>query len=330
MFSTIVIIGTLISFVLYLIILCMSDCDVQLFLLEKFGKSPSQLKGKVVFITGASSGIGEHTAYALARYGVKLVLAARRINELERVKQKCLELSKDQLKNDDVLVLTMDVTDFSSHKKHFQQAVNHFGSVDILLNNAGRSQRAAWETIELAVDKQMFDLNVFAVINLTRIAVDYFNGVGQGHVAVVSSLAGVIAPPLSGTYIATKHAIHGYFNSLRFEKIRNNLHVTLLCPGPTFTNFLQDCFTNKDGEKLNSSVQPTDHRMTAERCGYLNAVALANQTRESWMAISPLMVVTYMMVYYPSLSYWICKIVGPERAFKLREGRIKEYETHKD
>lgn len=102
----------------------------------------------------------------------------------------------------------MDVTDFDSHKKHFQQAVNHFGRVDILLNNAGRSQRAMWETTELAVDKQMFNLNVFGVVNLSRVAVEYFNKIGSGHVAVVTSLAGVIGVPYSGSYTGSKHAVH--------------------------------------------------------------------------------------------------------------------------
>lgn len=102
----------------------------------------------------------------------------------------------------------MDVTEFESHRKYFQHAVNHFGQVDILLNNAGRSQRAQWETIELDVDKQMFDLNVFGVVNLSRVAIEYFNKVGGGHIAVMSSLAGVIPAPFSTTYTASKFAIH--------------------------------------------------------------------------------------------------------------------------
>lgn len=102
----------------------------------------------------------------------------------------------------------MDVTDFETHRKHFQDALDHFGQVDILVNNAGRSQRARWDDIELAVDKQMFDLNVFGVVNLSRVALEYFNKVGQGHIAVVSSLAGVIPAPYSGTYTATKFSIH--------------------------------------------------------------------------------------------------------------------------
>ncbi|XP_072396106.1 dehydrogenase/reductase SDR family member 7-like isoform X1 [Diabrotica undecimpunctata] len=325
MFFTLLGAGYLIYLGLYTILLCVSDCDVQLFFLDKLGKSPRRLKGQVVFITGASSGIGEFTAYALAKYGVKLVLTARRPYELERVKNKCIELSKGSLQHNDVLIIPMDVTDFVSHKRHFQHAINHFGRVDILLNNAGRSQRAAWESIELEVDRQMFDLNVFGVINLTRVALEHFEKVGKGHVAVVSSLAGVIGAPYSGTYTATKHAIHGYYNSLRNEKMGKNLHVTLLCPGPTFTNFLQECFTDKNGQKLNSSVQPTDKRMTAERCGYLNAVALVNKTRESWMAIFPVTLFTYFAVYCPMLFYWGVKMIGPEIIFKLREGRKELY-----
>lgn len=102
----------------------------------------------------------------------------------------------------------MDVTDFESHRRHFEHVLNHFGQVDILVSNAGRSQRAIWENIELAVDKQMFDLNVFGVVNLSRVALEYFNKVGHGHLAVVSSLAGVIPAPYSGTYTATKFSIH--------------------------------------------------------------------------------------------------------------------------
>ncbi|CAH1975117.1 unnamed protein product [Acanthoscelides obtectus] len=299
----------------------MSDCDLELFFCEKFGKSPRRLKGKVVFITGASSGIGEFTAYALAKFGVKLALAARRPNELLRVKRKCLELSKNQLSDRDVLVVPMDVTDFQSHKKHFQYAVQHFGHIDILFNNAGRSQRALWENIDLEVDKQMFDLNVFGPVNLTRIALEHFNRVGSGHIAVVTSLAGVMGVPYSGSYCGTKFSEHGYFNALRIEKLPQNIHVTLLCPGPTYTNFLAESFTDKPGEKYGVSVQPTDKRMTAERCGYLNAVALANKTKESWIAIRPIIPLTYMMVYFPVISGVVLKILGPNYLYKLRDSK---------
>lgn len=95
-----------------------------------------------------------------------------------------------------------------SHRRHFDYAVRHFGTVDILVNNAGRSQRAVFEDIEINVDKQMFELNVFATLNLSRVAIRYFNTKGSGHIAVTSSVTGVVAAPFSATYDGTKHALH--------------------------------------------------------------------------------------------------------------------------
>ncbi|KAJ3660391.1 hypothetical protein Zmor_004841 [Zophobas morio] len=305
----------------YLLAMCFVDCDVELWFYSIFGRSPRKLKGKVVCITGASSGIGEHTAKALAKRGVKLALTARRKNELERVKRECIELSKGQLVDDDVLVLAFDITDLSLHKKVLEQIINHFGSLDILVNNAGRSQRALFEHIQMNVDKQMFDLNVFAVVNLSRFAVKYFSERGSGHVAVVSSLAGVFGVPYSATYTATKHAIHGYFGALRTEKTGKNIAVTLLCPGPVYTNFLQESFTEKDGEKYGIPANKTDRRMTGERCGELCAVALANRTHESWMGIFPMMPFVYTAVYFPIVSKMCLKLLGPQRLFKIRDSK---------
>lgn len=103
----------------------------------------------------------------------------------------------------------MDILDVDMHEKHFKDAVNHFGHVNILVNNAGRSQRATWEDIESSVHRQMFELNVHAVVSLTQVAIKYFQLKKiPGHVAVTSSLAGIIGTPFSGTYCGTKHAIH--------------------------------------------------------------------------------------------------------------------------
>lgn len=330
MFFTIVGVGFCIYSVTYTLLTLFSDCDLQLLFYDKFGKSPRRLKGKVIFITGASSGIGEYTAYALAKYGVKLVLAARRNDELQKVKRRCIDISKGQLNDKDVLVIPMDITNFESHKKHFQHAVLHFGYVDILLNNAGRSQRAIWDNIELTVDKQLFDLNVFGVINLSRVALEHFNKKGSGHIAVVSSLAGVMGVPYSGSYTGSKHAIQGYFKCLDIEKTRTNIHVTTLCPGPTFTNFLGESFTEKDGEKYNIDVQPTDKRMTSSRCGDLIAVALVNKTKESWMAISPIIFFTYVAVYCPTIFSIVLKVLGPEFLFKLRDSKRVDEIKRKD
>lgn len=119
-----------------------------------------------------------------------------------------LEASKGLLTDRDILVIPLDVTDTSTHATAFDRAVRHFGHVDVLYNNAGRSQRAFWEDIDLEVDKEMFNLNVFGVVNLSRIAVAHFKKRGSGIVAVNSSIAGVLGVPFSGTYTGSKHAIH--------------------------------------------------------------------------------------------------------------------------
>ena len=327
MFTTIVCIAIFCYIIFYIIILCCIDCDVGLAFYEKFGKSISHLKGKVVFITGASSGIGKHTALALAKHGVKLVLAARREDYLHQVKAECVTVSGGQLTTNDVLVLPMDLVEIDSHQKKFDLALAHFGQIDILLNNAGRSQRAFWESIDLSVDKQLFELNVFSILNLTRIALKYFATRGHGHVGVVSSLAGVMPVPFSGSYTGSKYAIHGYFDSLRIEKLHTNLKlaVTLLCPGPTFTEFLQEAFTNTPGEKYGVSTSSADSRMSGERCGYLCAVALANETDESWIAIFPTLLLTYALVYFPMLSKLAIRILGPMRIFKFRDSRTEPF-----
>lgn len=117
-------------------------------------------------------------------------------------------LSKGKLIKTDILVLPLDVSDIKSHQGLFDEVIEAFGNLDILVNNAGRSQRAIWEDIEIEVDRNLFELNVFGMINLSRIAVKYFLSKGQGHIAVTSSTAGIIGAPFSGSYTASKHAIH--------------------------------------------------------------------------------------------------------------------------
>ncbi|XP_077290720.1 dehydrogenase/reductase SDR family member 7 [Arctopsyche grandis] len=308
-------------FVMFLLLI-FNDSDIATTFAEKFGTSIDSLRGKVIWITGASSGIGEGLALTCAKVGAKLVLSARREEELKRVKKECIAISNGKLIDADILVLPMDISDIKSHQKLFDNVLDAFGKLDILVNNAGKSQRALWEDIEVEVDRSLFELNVFGLVNLTRIAVKYFLSRGEGHVAVTSSTAGIMGVPFSGSYTASKHAIHGYFNSLRTEKFTKNLKITVFCPGPTFTNFLQESFTSKIDEKYGQSVQSNDKRMTAERCGYLFAVALANKIEESWAAVFPIILLSYLNIYFPNLMKRIFIILGPKYLLKLRDSRV--------
>uniref|UniRef100_A0A8D8V4N0 Dehydrogenase/reductase SDR family member 7 n=1 Tax=Cacopsylla melanoneura TaxID=428564 RepID=A0A8D8V4N0_9HEMI len=297
-----------------------ADSDLYLFFIEKFSKKLHYFHNKVVWITGASSGIGEALAIELSKHGAKLVLSARNSIQLERVKNLCVQNGAHP---QFVITLPMDVTQTKHHKRYFDQVVQQFGGLDILINNAGRSQRANWEEIELEVDREMFELNVFSVLNLSRIAVKHFLNVEHGgHLVVTSSIAGLIGAPYSGSYTGSKHAIHGYFDSLRREKQETKkLTVTLLCPGPTLTNFLKESFTAQPGVKFNQSASVQDKRMSAERCAYLSAVAIANRLDEAWLGKFPILPMTYIGRYCPNITRILSRYVTNERLQKLRDSR---------
>ncbi|CAL8095442.1 unnamed protein product [Orchesella dallaii] len=320
-FCSLVWVVIVLYFSICLAIMCLADSDILTFIYSYYGKTPAEaFDDKVVWVTGASSGIGEGMAKELAKCNAKIVLTARRQDELERVKLDCLQLNK-KLKSEDILVIPMDMTDYSSHQKAFDRVIDHFGRLDVLISNAGRSQRASWVDIELEVDKNLFDLNVFSLLNLNRIVLRYFLDNNKGQLAVTSSVAGKIGAPFSGSYTGSKFALHGYFESLRSE-IGNKVPITMLCPGPVFSGFLKEAFTEKTGDKFGQEVQATDRRMTAERCAHLSLVAIANRLDEAWTALFPVILILYFFMYQPFLATKLMKFLSQSGlAMKLRDSR---------
>jgi len=183
-----------------------------------------RFRNKVVWITGASSGIGEALAYAMAREGAHLILTARRRERLEAVRNACAGPGK-------VLLLPFDVTDYECHPTMVGAAIEHFGQVDILVNNAGISQRSLVLETDFSVDRRIMEVNFFSVVSLTKTLLPYMVERGSGHIAVVSSLLGKFSTPLRSAYCASKHALHGFFDALRAEVYDKNIYVTLICPG---------------------------------------------------------------------------------------------------
>ncbi|ELT96525.1 hypothetical protein CAPTEDRAFT_143106 [Capitella teleta] len=291
------------SFLAYLVVqlvrLIFADADLNVLWKEKFGKRPDTLKGQVVWITGSSSGIGEYLAYELAKAGCKLVLSARRIKELERVKKQCLIYGP--ISDEDILVTSLDVADLSSQERAVEVIISHFGQVDILVNNAGRSQRAMICDTSIEVDQEMINLNVVGQISLTKAILPHMRKRKTGHIVVTSSLAGLMGAPFSASYALTKFALHGWFESLRFEGFSENIKVTMICPGPVFSNLLKNCFTGQKGQVQMGS---NEKRVTTQRCAALMATAIANQMDEVWITRQPLLLLTYFAQYFPSICRW--------------------------
>lgn len=209
--------------------------------------SASALANKVIWITGASSGIGEALAYALAQKGAKLILSARRKSELERVKGNCLAASQP-----DIRVLPLDLAQSETLKLSTEAALQLFGQIDILINNGGISQRSfAKDTVQEA-DRKIMEVNFFGTIAITKYLLPHFIKRRSGHIVTVSSVTGIFGTPFRSTYAASKHALHGFFDSLRAElwkDVKDAITVTMICPGFIHTPLTLSAVTG-DGTPL--------------------------------------------------------------------------------
>ncbi|XP_023307571.2 dehydrogenase/reductase SDR family member 7 [Lucilia cuprina] len=310
----------LIYCVIYFLLWIFLDCNVALWLKIRFGVHISTLRGQVVWITGASSGIGKGLALNLARHGVRLVLSARREALLEEVKEECLAEAKGLLAAKDVLVLPMDMLKLETHNRCLLEVLNYFGKLDILVNNAGRSQRANWEDIDIQVDRELFELDVFSVLHLSRLVVHYFleQAGGKGHIAATSSVAGLTTVPFSASYCGAKHALNAYLQCLAME--HPSLDITIFNPGPVATDFLQEAFTAKPNSKVGQSTK-NQKRLTADRCGFLFATALANKMELVWCGLFPVNFLAYVS-RYTLLSAILKQFMTQNTLNKIREGKI--------
>ena len=214
------------------------------------GKYLMSYKNKVIWITGASSGIGEAVAYAFAKEDATLVISSRRKDELERVKSNCPDPSK-------VKIVPLDVGDYKSIEDKVKPVLSELGRIDILLNNAGVSQRALAKDTSLDVYEQIMAVNFMGSVAMTKAALPFMLRQKSGHIAVVSSLTGIFSTPLRTGYAASKHALHGFFDGLRAELWKDKIKVTIICPGFVQTQVSVNALLG-DGSKQNTMDKTTE------------------------------------------------------------------------
>jgi short-subunit dehydrogenase len=176
--------------------------------------------GKVVWITGASSGIGEALAVAWSREGATLVLSARNAAELERVRNACVDPAKHR-------VLPLDLMD----TKAIEAAAKDVPRVDVLVHSGGVSQRSFAAETDLATDRAIMDLNYFGTVALTKAVLPQMLARREGHIVPITSVIGYVAIPTRSAYAASKHALHGFFESLRAETAKDGIAITIVVPG---------------------------------------------------------------------------------------------------
>jgi dehydrogenase/reductase SDR family protein 7B len=197
---------------------------------------------KTVWITGASSGIGEALAWEFARQGADVVLSSRNTEKLNQLAGKLS--GQFNIKTD---VIPVDLGDNNSVLKGIESFKKRHPKIDILVNNAGISQRSLLIETPVEVDRKVLEVNFFGTITLTKGILPMMIEAGGGHIVVMSSVVGKFGITLRSAYSASKHALHGFFETLRCELSDRNIKVTIMCPGRIRTNISVNAITKEGG-----------------------------------------------------------------------------------
>ncbi|MFZ4928589.1 SDR family oxidoreductase [Chryseobacterium sp. Mn2064] len=213
---------------------------------------------KVIWITGASSGIGEALVKNLAlNTNAHIILSSRKEELLHAVAEKA------GLPANRYAVIPLDLMDYKNMPDVVSKAIEKFGRIDLLINNAGLSQRSLAIETDIEVDKRLMDIDFLGTVALTKAVLPYMIGNGGGQIAVVSSLMGIFGAPMRSGYAAAKHALHGFFDALRAELYDKKILITIICPGFIQTDISINAVTG-DGSKQGTMDNATNNGMPVD------------------------------------------------------------------
>ena len=257
---------------------------------------------KIVWVTGASSGIGLEMVKQLSRANAKVVLSARNSQKLDEVRLTLLEPENH-------LVLPLDLEDSSNFDQLAKTVIDKYGCIDFLFNNGGLSQRSEASDTPLQVDRRIMEINYFGNIALTKAVVPYMQQQKSGHIVVISSIAGKFGFFLRSAYSASKHALHGFYESLRLEEEKNDIQVTIACPGKINTDISVNALNSK-GKKHGEMDHNQATGMSAEKCVQQLLSAVQKGKREVLIGNKEIKAVT-LKRFFPNL-FW--KIIRKQSA----------------
>jgi NAD(P)-dependent dehydrogenase (short-subunit alcohol dehydrogenase family) len=264
----------------------------------------SVLKDRVAVITGASSGIGRELARRMAAAGARLSLAARDEERLETVMAECLELGTT------AIAVPADVGDPDQCASLIRKTVERFGGLDVLVNNAGLSMWAEFEKIEdLTIFERIMRVNYLGSVYCTFHALPHLKQ-SRGRIVGISSLTGKTGVPTRTGYAASKHAMAGFFDSLRIEVAPYGISVTMVYPGFVATEVRERAF-GSDGRPLGRSTVQEDKVMTVETCARLILRATERRKRE------------LVMTFRGRAGLWL-KLVSPGLVDRIANRAIRQ------
>ncbi|WP_417622078.1 SDR family NAD(P)-dependent oxidoreductase [Parasphingorhabdus sp.] len=266
---------------------------------------------KIVWITGASSGIGEALAHAFAAEGAHIILSGRRTEALEQVAAGITT---------DTLILPFETTDYDALPGKVEEARSWKGQVDILVNNAGISQRSLALDTHPDVHHKIINVDLLAPIWLTQLLLPHMIAAGGGHIVGISSVAGRVGVPLRTAYCAAKHGLIGYMDALRAETEKlHDIHVTNILPGSIRTNVSRNALT-KEGESRGKSDAAIDNGMDPAECARQIVNAVRNNVPELLIAEGGEAMIAKLRQSDPDKCFAMTAAMGAQIAEKYQAG----------
>lgn len=254
---------------------------------------------KIAWVTGASSGIGEAIVKELAKAGAYIVLSARRQNELERVQKEA------GLNSENSLILSMDMNEPETFSDKTKVVINRFGQIDFLFHNAGISQRGFVKDTSIEIDRKVMNINFLNVVALTKIVLPFMLERKTGCFIITSSLVGRFGTPMRSAYAASKHALHGFFESMRAEIWNENIQVTIVCPGYIQTNISVNAMGN-DGKPYGKMDENQAKGMKSATCANKILAAVQSGKREVLIGGKETIGV-YLKRFFPALLWRVVR-----------------------
>ncbi len=248
---------------------------------------------KKIWITGASSGIGEALAYELNSRGYFVVISARTEQALLSVKEK----SKFP---DKIKILPLDLGEIDQLQSKTDSLISEVGEIDILVNNGGISQRSFAAETKISVDERIMRVNFLGTVALTKALLPHMIKRKSGHIVTVSSMVGKFGTPLRSSYSASKHALQGFMDALRAEVFESGIDVSIICPGYVATDVSKNALT-ADGSKQNTMDQATANGIEPKEFAKKMANAIEAKKAEAYIAGSKEMFGLYVSRFFPSL-----------------------------
>ncbi|UCD38972.1 MAG: SDR family oxidoreductase [Fidelibacterota bacterium] len=263
-----------------------------------------------VIVTGASSGIGRELARQLAARGARVALGARREQELMEVAKECDELGGE------ALAILTDVSAQNQCKALIEQAVQAWGGIDMLINNAGISMHARFEDIsDLGIYERIMRVNYLGAVACTHYALPYLKA-SRGRIVVISSLAGKTGVPTRTGYSASKHALHGFFDALRVELSGSGVSITIICPGYVATG-IRRYIVGPDGRPENRSYQNETRFASVASCAGTILQSAERRKREVVMTATG-KAGQFVKLFFPGL---IDRIAQKKVRLRTQQGR---------